>query len=180
MSGKIYSKSRFGGLSRHCSLGNDSNTDDVLKKYDELEKLGEEYVEKAEEVDRVLDYINDNPAVDSETREKYLEILKKQRTEMNTQYIDGVQLQREILDEQMESIANENIEQRDENNKIASDLGNITSSEVNLDGVNQAQKEATEAAKEKDAIAEEIRKEVSVRQQFAQAQARKMRIDKIR
>lgn len=168
------------GMSRGSRYGQDGDVTSITEKYKELEQKGEEFVDKMNEVERILDYMDANPALDGETRRRYIDILKLQKTQMTSQYVDAVQLQREILDEQMEDIASDNDEQKAENDKVAAELSKITSSEVNLEGVRDAQKEATEKAKEHDVISKDIRNEVKLRQQFAEMQARKLRIDSLR
>ena len=84
---KELTKSRI-GMSRGRRYSPDGgDMSSITKKYEELEKKGEEYVDKMQEIDRVLDYMDGNPALDSETRRRYIEILKQQENQMASQYM---------------------------------------------------------------------------------------------
>lgn len=80
----------------------------------------------------------------------------------------------------MTEIQKNHEKQADDNKKIAEKLENITSNKIDLSEVADVSKEARDKETEQDVIAEEIRKEVERRQQFADMQVRRMRIDRLK
>lgn len=183
----VLSKGGMGKGPRHGGGGNNDGSNDgpnddlteLQEKHNEIDELGNEFIDKMEEILAVRKEI-ESLGDDSASKEFLLNRINELEENTKNQYTREVSEKQEELQEKMTEIQKNYEKQADDNKKIAEKLENITSDKIDLSEVADVSKEARDKETEQDVIAEEIRKEVERRQQFADMQVRRMRIDRLK
>ncbi len=178
----VLSRGGMGHGPNHGGNGDDPYMDELAEieeKQQELDELGNEFVEKMEEIQNVKKML-DGMSDDIGSKSSILRKISMQEANIQKQYIQDVSEKNDELNEKMTEIQEKHEEEAQKNREIAEEMDQIRSDNVDLSEISEAAKEANEQEVQHSVIADEIKEKVSLRQQMVQEQIRRMRTDNLK